>query len=169
MRYLDQMGIPSRDSPAVLLLGDLQIVAYLSPVVSTAVSRIVQLATRQVMLPRNRVAKKCRPLGTIFRQSTQLCLATMAVIDERPKSPIEMRKEKLKIVFPSLERRKRNLKFLSPVSRGKRETLKNILIFREEKEKLFFYSQASRKIENYNNLSIFERRSRNFKCYSPKF
>ena len=69
MRYLDQMGIPSRDSPAVLLLGDLQIVAYLSPVVSTAVSRIVQLATRQVMLPRNRVAKTCRPVGAIFLAS----------------------------------------------------------------------------------------------------
>ena len=43
------------------------------------------------------------------------------VIDERPKSPIE--------------KRKRNLKFISPVSREERETGNSFLQFREEIEK----------------------------------
>ena len=59
----------------------------------------------------------------------------MAVIDERPKSPIE--------------KRKRNLKFFSPVSREERETGNSFPQFREEKEK-------SKKI-----FSTFERRKRN--------
>ena len=44
-----------------------------------------------------------------------------AVIDERPKSPIE--------------KRKRNFKFISPVSREERETGNSFLQFREEIEK----------------------------------
>ena len=48
-----------------------------------------------------------------------------------------------------IERRKRNLKFFSPVSRGERETGNSLLQFREEKEK-------SKKI-----FSTFERRKRN--------
>ena len=58
-----------------------------------------------------------------------------AVIDERPKSPIE--------------KRKRNLKFFSPVSREERETWNSFPQFREEKEK-------SKRI-----FSTFERRKRN--------
>ena len=57
------------------------------------------------------------------------------VIDERPKSTIE--------------RRKRNFKFFSPISREERETWHSFLLFREEKEK-------SQKI-----FSTFERRKRN--------
>ena len=58
-----------------------------------------------------------------------------AVIDERPKSPIE--------------KRKRNLKFFSPVSREERETGNYFPQFREEKEQ-------SKRI-----FSTFERRKRN--------
>ena len=58
-----------------------------------------------------------------------------SVIDERPKSPIE--------------KRKRNLKFFSPVSREERETWNSFPQFREEKEK-------SKRI-----FSTFERRKRN--------
>ena len=77
-------------------------------------------------------------------------------------------KEKFKILFSNFERRKRNQKFLSPVSRGKREILKNMLNFREEKEKWIFYSQASRRErESENNFSVFEKRKGNFKCCSP--
>ena len=43
-------------------------------------------------------------------------------------------KEKFKILFSSFKRKKMNRKFLSPVSRGTIEILKNILNFREEKE-----------------------------------
>ena len=57
------------------------------------------------------------------------------VIDERSKSPIE--------------KRKRNLKFFSPVSREERETRNPFPQFREEKEK-------SKRI-----CSTFERRKRN--------
>ena len=58
-----------------------------------------------------------------------------AVIDEMQKSPIEKRKRNLKTIsphsrgereiripLPSLERRKRNLEFSCSVSRGERET-----------------------------------------------
>ena len=58
-----------------------------------------------------------------------------SVIDEMQKSPIEKRKRNLKTIsphsrgereiripLPRLERRKRNLEFSCPVSRGERET-----------------------------------------------
>ena len=53
-------------------------------------------------------------------------------------------KEKFDILFSNFEKRKRNLKFLSPVSRGEREIWKKVLHFREEKEKGVFFSQVSR-------------------------
>ena len=40
--------------------------------------------------------------------------------------------------------RKRNLNFLSPVSRREREIIQSVLNFREEKEKSMFFAQASR-------------------------
>ena len=59
----------------------------------------------------------------------------MAVIDERPKSPIE--------------KGKRNFEFFSPVSREERETRNSFPQFREQKKK---YKQI---------FSTFERRKRN--------
>ena len=53
-------------------------------------------------------------------------------------------KEKFDILFSNIEKRKRNLKFISPVSRGEREIWKKVLHFREEKEKGIFFSQGSR-------------------------
>ena len=76
-----------------------------------------------------------------------------AVIDERPKSPIE--------------KRKRNLIFLSPVSRGEREIWKKVLNFREEKEKGIFLSQVLRGERDFFNKSPISRRERNLKFFSP--
>ena len=53
-------------------------------------------------------------------------------------------KEKFEILFSNLEKRKRTLKFLSPLSRREREICKKVLHFREEKENGIFYSQVSR-------------------------
>ena len=53
-------------------------------------------------------------------------------------------KEKFDILFSNFEKRKRNLKFISPVSRGEKEIWKKVLHFREEKEKGIFFSQVSR-------------------------
>ena len=74
-------------------------------------------------------------------------------------------KEKFNILFSSFEKRKRNQKFLSLVLRGKREFQKNMLNFREEKEKWTFYAQASRR-ESENKISVFEKRKRNVKYCS---
>ena len=52
-------------------------------------------------------------------------------------------KEKFETLFSIFERRKRNLKYHSPFLRREREILKNILNFREEKEKLTSFSQLS--------------------------
>ena len=53
-----------------------------------------------------------------------------AVVDERQKSQIE--------------KRKRNLTTMSPVSRREREMRQNVLNFREDKKKSIFFAQASR-------------------------
>ena len=53
-------------------------------------------------------------------------------------------KEKFEILFSNLEKRKRTLKFHSPLSRREREICKKVLHFREEKENGIFYSQVSR-------------------------
>ena len=75
------------------------------------------------------------PVELFFVVENMLVAPVAPVIDERPKSPIE--------------RRKRNLKFFSPVSREERETWNSFPQFREEKEK-------SKKI-----FSTFERGKRN--------
>ena len=53
-------------------------------------------------------------------------------------------KEKFDTLFSNFEKRKRNLKFISPASRGETEIWKKLLHFREEKEKGIFFSQVSR-------------------------
>ena len=52
--------------------------------------------------------------------------------------------EKFEVLFSNFEKRTRNLKFLSPVSRGEREIWKKVLHFWEKKEKGVFFSQVSR-------------------------
>ena len=77
--------------------------------------------------------QRLKQTSAIYVERVYLVLG--AVIDERPKSPIE--------------RRKRNLKFFSPVSREERETGNSFRQFREGKEN-------SKRI-----CSTFERRKRN--------
>ena len=68
-------------------------------------------------------------------------------------------KEKFEILFSNLEKRKRTLKFLSPVSRREREICKKLLHFWEEKENGIFYSQVSRgEREILKKISNFEKR-----------
>ena len=68
-------------------------------------------------------------------------------------------KEKFEILFSNLEKRKRTLKFLSPLSRREREICKKVLHFREEKENGIFYSQVSRgEREIFTKISNFEKR-----------
>ena len=67
--------------------------------------------------------------------------SSSAVVDERQKSKIE--------------KRKRNLKSISPISRGEREIWISFPHFREEKEKSEFY------------FHTFERRKRNLNFISP--
>ena len=77
-------------------------------------------------------------------------------------------KEKFDILFSNFEKRKRNLKFLSPVSRREREMWKRVLHFREVKEKGIFFSQVSRgEREFFLKVSNFEKRKRNLKFFSP--
>ena len=52
--------------------------------------------------------------------------------------------EKFENIFSNLEKRKRTLKFLSPVSRREREIFKKVLHFWEEKKNGIFYSQVLR-------------------------
>ena len=68
----------------------------------------------------------------------------MPVIDERPKKFNREEKEKFEILFSNFGKRKRNLKFLSPVSRREREIWKRVLHIGEEKEKGILFSQVSR-------------------------
>ena len=85
----------------------------------------------------------------------------MAVCDERPKSPIE--------------KRKRNLKLFSPISRRERETWnsfpqfreekdkfgKRVLHFGEQKEKGIFFSQVSRgERDIQKNLKFWEEKEK---------
>ena len=83
--------------------------------------------------------------------------AHSAVVDERQKSQIEKRKRNVKTIspisrgereiwisFPNFERRKRNQTKCSQLSRREREIRQNVLNFREEKEKSMFFAQASR-------------------------
>ena len=77
-------------------------------------------------------------------------------------------KEKFEIIFSYFERRRRNQKILSLVSRREREIWKQSLNFREEKERGIFFSQASRgERECEKRFIIFEKRQRNLKCCSP--
>ena len=61
------------------------------------------------------------PKNCIYHWFSLFTVGAKAVIDERPKSPIE--------------KRKRNLIFFSPISRRERETWNSFPQFREEKEK----------------------------------
>ena len=90
-------------------------------------------------------------------------------------------KEKFDILFSNFEKRKRNLKFLSPVSRREGEIWKSVLHFREVKEKGIFFSQVSRgEREFFKSLQLreekekseilfpsFEKRKRNLEKCSP--
>ena len=70
-------------------------------------------------------------------------------------------KEKFDILFSNFEKRKRNLKFISPVSRGEKEIWKKVLHFREEKEKGIFFSQVSRgEREFFLNLQFREEKEK---------
>ena len=64
-------------------------------------------------------------------------------------------KEKSEFPFPIFEKRKRNLKTISLISRGERESWIPFPQFREEKEKF------------ENNFSYFERRERKLNFLSP--
>ena len=77
--------------------------------------------------------------------------------DANAESPIEKRKRNLKTIspisrgerdiwisFPSFEKKKRNQTKYSQLSRREREIRQNVLNFREEKEKSMFFAQASR-------------------------
>ena len=103
---------------------------------------------------------KCRYIKLIYLYP--------AVVDERQKSQFEKRKRNLKTISPisrgereiwipchSFEKRKGNLKSTSLISRGEREIWIPFPQFREEKEK-------SDKI-----FSTFEKRNWNFKSTSP--
>ena len=71
-------------------------------------------------------------------------------------------KEKSDTNFSNFERRKRNMKLISPISRGEREIWISFPQFREEKEKSEFFSQLSRRDrERYIRCSSFENRKRN--------
>ena len=61
-----------------------------------------------------------------------------------------------------IERRKRNLKFFSPVSRGERETGNSFLQFREEKEKSkkIFSTFERRKRKGYSILKLQEEKEK---------
>ena len=72
--------------------------------------------------------------------------------NESQKSPIEKRKRNLKKYSP-ISRRGRERDFISQGSRGKREFFKMILHFREEKEKwilIYRDSRGEREIQNTN-------------------
>ena len=103
--------------------------------------------------------------NTIWPNTTGSCqcfhmLLSVAVIDERPKSPIE--------------KRKRNLIFFSPISRRERETWNSFPQFREEKEKFgkgfstlekrkrkgFCFLKFREEKENFFNKSPISRRER---------
>ena len=82
--------------------------------------------------------RRCR------RQSGQ-----QAVVDERQKS--------------QFENRKRNLKTISPISRGEREIWIPFPQFREKKEKFEnYFSHFERRKRNRNSLSPVSRREREF-------
>ena len=75
-----------------------------------------------------------------------------ALSSERQKNPIEKRKRNLKIYSP-ISRGERESDFLSQGSRREREILKKIPHFREEKEKGILLSRDSRggrEIQNTN-------------------
>ena len=86
------------------------------------------------------------------------CNYHCSVIDEMQKSPIEKRKRNLKTIsphsrgereiripLPRLERRKRNLEFSCPVSRGERETWIPFSSFERRKRNLEFLCPVSRR------------------------
>ena len=54
------------------------------------------------------------------------------------------RRKRIFLKVSNFEKRKRNLKFFSPVLRREREIWKSVLHFREEKEKWILFSQDSR-------------------------
>ena len=96
------------------------------------------------------------------------CNALVTSLWREAKKSNREEKEKFDILFSNFEKRKRNLKFLSPVSRGEREIWKKVLHFREEKEKGIFFSQVSRgEREFFLKVSNFEKRKRNLKFFSP--
>ena len=78
-------------------------------------------------------------------------------------------KEKFDILFSNFEKRKRNLKFISPVSRGEKEIWKKVLHFREEKEKGIFFSQVSRGERESFLKSPISRREREIWNSFPQF
>ena len=71
--------------------------------------------------------------------------------------------------FSNFEKRKRNLKFLSPVSRREREIWTKVLNFREEKEKGIFFSEVSRGEREFFNKSPISRRKREIWNSFPHF
>ena len=64
------------------------------------------------------------------------------------------REEKFDILFSNFEKRKRNLKFLSPVSR-------------RERERDIIFSSFKRRKRIFLKVSNFEKRKRNLKFFSP--
>ena len=95
-------------------------------------------------------------------QPWPICLALKLGVQSRhwreAKKSNREEKEKFEILFSNLEKRKRTLKFLSPLSRREREICKKVLHFREEKENGIFYSQVSRGDgEFFTKISNFEK------------
>ena len=108
--------------------------------------------------------------------STISCCSFRAVVDKRRKSQFEKRKRNLKTISPisrgereiwipchSFEKRKRNLKSISLISRGEREIWIPFPQFREEKEKSDkIFSTFEKRKRNFIYISTISRREREY-------